>query len=74
MKGEDGHEVQSTDAVVGAAPKADGAVAFVAAYWAWLRGERDHVPEAEDYGLTIYQAAAIGRQITMTDEYRRMRK
>lgn len=66
--------MQQSVGSVGALQKAEAAVAFAAAYWAWLRGERDRAPQAEEYGLWASQAAGLVRQIRLTDEYRRMRK
>ena len=59
---------------VGAFSKDEAPVAFTAACWSWIRGQRSRAPGAEEYGLTYSQAAGLIRQITMTDEYRRMRK
>lgn len=67
-------ELQQSIGSVGALQKDEAAVAFAAAYWAWLRGERTCFLTAEQFGLTYAQGEAIIRQITLTDEYRRMRE
>jgi hypothetical protein len=66
-------ELQQSVGSVGAARKDEAAVAFTAAYWAWLRCQRDYAPYAEEHGLTYAQGAAILRQIKLTDEYRKLR-
>ena len=71
---EDGHELQQSAGSVGAFSKDEAPVAFAAAYWAWLRGERDRAPFAQEHGLTFWQAAGLVRQIKLMDEYWRMRE
>lgn len=57
---------------VGAFSKDEAPVAYAAAYWSWLRRERDCPPRAEEYGLAHSQAAGLVRQIRMTDEFRKL--
>ena len=69
---EDGHEVQQSVGSVGAFSKDEAPVAFAAAYWAWLRGERDRAPVVHEYGLTYTQVAGLVRQIELTTEHRKL--
>lgn len=71
--GNDG-ELQQSIGSVGAFSKDEAAVAYAAAYWSWLRGERDCPPQAEEYWLAGTQGPGLVRQIELTDEYRRMRR
>ena len=73
VDGGDHGELQQSIGSVGAFSKDEAAVAFTAAYWSWLRCQRDYAPYAEEHGLTYAQGAAILRQIKLTDEYRKLR-
>lgn len=70
----DDGKMQQPTAGVGALQKDEAPVAYAAAYWAWLRGQRAHAPTAEECGLTVYQAAGLIRQIISTDEFRKVSK
>jgi hypothetical protein len=67
-------QLQQSIGSVGAFSADEAPVAFAAAYWAWLRGERTWAPQAQEYGLAHSQAAGLVRQIRLTDEFRKLRK
>jgi len=55
---------------MGALQETEASLAFSAAYWAWIRRERATAPLAEEFGLTVTQAAGLITQITLTEEFR----
>jgi hypothetical protein len=57
--------MQSTVKIVGKAHETDGQVQFVAAYWAWLRGQRTDPPKGQEFALAESQAAGLIRQIQL---------
>ncbi len=55
---------------MGALQETEASLAFSAAYWAWICRERATAPLAEEFGLTVTQAAACITQITQTEKFR----